>query len=79
MVSLSVHAYRLSTKVIKLSVIGLLAVILALPSGVWAKPTTAAQARSVVANWIGLEAAPLGAALGVAQSRQVLDVKTYTH
>jgi hypothetical protein len=74
-ISLSIQVYRLLTRVIVIQVIGLLALILSLPVGVWAKPTTPEQARTVVENWLGLEAAPLGAALG----RQLLEVKTYNH
>ena len=39
----------------------------------WAKPTTPEQARSVVSNWLGLEAAPMGAPLG----GQVREVQTF--
>ena len=39
----------------------------------WANPTTPEQARSVVLNWLGLEAAPLHAPLG----GQVSEVQTF--
>jgi hypothetical protein len=71
MISLSDQAYRLSTRIIKIQVICLLALILALPTGVWAKPTTPEQARTAVENWLALEATPLGAPLG----RQIKEVK----
>ena len=62
--SLAVRGYRLSTRIIKIQIFCLLALILALPSGVWAKPTTPEQARTVVENWLALDAAPLGVPLG---------------
>ncbi len=54
-------------------VIALLAVILLSASGAWARPTTPGQAKGVVAKWVGLEAAPMGAALG----RQIKEVQTF--
>jgi hypothetical protein len=61
---LAVRGYRLSTRIIKIQIFCLLALILALPSGVWAKPTTPEQARTVVENWLALDAAPMGVPLG---------------
>ncbi|MBU4354940.1 MAG: C10 family peptidase [Proteobacteria bacterium] len=75
MVRLPVHAYRLSKSIIKIQIICLLALILALPAGVWAKPTTPEQARTVVENWLALDSTPLGAPLGP----QIKEVKTYNH
>ena len=48
------------------------AVLLAVP-GAWAKPTTPQQAQTAVRNWLGLDAVPLGAAMG----RQVKEVQTF--
>ena len=48
----------------------LLMAALLFATAAWAKPTTPEQARSVVLNWLGLEAAPMGAPLG-GQIRQV--------
>jgi len=53
----------------------LLAAVLLTVSGAWAKPTTPEQARTVVLNWLGLDAAPLGAALG----RQIKEVQTFKY
>ncbi|MHB8068390.1 MAG: C10 family peptidase [Desulfobaccales bacterium] len=50
------------------------AVLLAVP-GAWAKPTTPQQAQTAVMNWLGLDAMPLGAAMG----RQVKEVQTFNH
>ncbi|MFZ5452860.1 MAG: C10 family peptidase [Thermodesulfobacteriota bacterium] len=44
-------------------------------TGAWAKPTTPEQARTVVLNWLGLDALPLGAGLG----RQIKEVQTFYH
>ncbi|MBU4448589.1 MAG: hypothetical protein KKD99_08385, partial [Proteobacteria bacterium] len=74
MVRLPVHAYRLSKSIIKIQIICLLALILALPAGVWAKPTTPEQARTVVENWLALDSTPLGSSLG----RQVKEAGTST-
>jgi len=43
-------------------------------SGLWARPTTAYQAKKVVAGWLKADARPLGAALG----QQVAKVETFT-
>lgn len=48
--------------------------LLANPSA-WAKPTTPEQAQTVVLNWIGLDAMPLGAAMG----QQIKEVQTFNH
>jgi hypothetical protein len=69
-----VHAYQPSKSVIKIQIICLLALILALPAGVWAKPTTPEQARTVVENWLALDATPLGVPL----VQQVKEIGTYT-
>jgi hypothetical protein len=53
--------------------IWLLAAALLAVSGAWAKPTTPEQARTLVLNWLGLDAAPLGARLG----RQIKQVQTF--
>ena len=71
MIRLSVHTYRVSVRIIKIQIICLLALILTLPAGVWAKPTTPEQARTVVENWLALDATPLGVPLG-----QTKEVKT---
>jgi hypothetical protein len=55
--------------------VGLLATSLLAVSGAWAKPTTPQQARTAVLNWLGLDALPLGAALG----RQIKEVQTFYH
>lgn len=55
-------------------VIYLLVVVLS-ASGAWAKPTTPEQAKSVVMNWLGLEALPMGAPLG----NQFKEVKTFNY
>ncbi len=44
--------------------INLLLIILLSAAGAWARPTTPEEAGNVVANWLGLEARPLGAGLG---------------
>jgi hypothetical protein len=51
----------------------LLVIILLLASGAWARPTTPEEAGNVVANWLGLEARPLGAGLG----QQVTRVRSF--
>ncbi|MCX5891181.1 MAG: C10 family peptidase [Deltaproteobacteria bacterium] len=48
---------------VKLVIFLLVAVLLA-GSAAWAKPTSPDQAKTVVLNWLGLDAAPLGAPLG---------------
>lgn len=55
-------------------VIVFLSAILLFAGGAWAKPTTPEQARGVVLNWLGLEAAPMGAPLG----GQIKEVQTFT-
>ena len=75
MASLSVHAYRLLRRIIKIQALVLLAVLLALPTGLGAKPTTAEQARTVVENWLLLDTEHLEAATG----QQIKEVETYPH
>jgi len=53
----------------------LLAATLLTSGGAWAKPTTPEEAQTVVQNWLGLDAAPLGAAMG----RKIKEVQTFTH
>ncbi len=55
--------------------IWLLATALLAVSGAWAKPTTPQQAQTVVQNWLGLDALPLGARMG----RQIKEVQTFNH
>jgi len=44
-------------------------------TGAWAKPTTPEQAKTVVLNWLSLDALPLGAAMG----RQIKEIQTFNH
>ena len=53
----------------------LLATTLLVVTGAWAKPTTPEQARTVVLNWLGLDALPLNAPLG----RQIKEVQTFNY
>lgn len=66
---------RLSTAVVMIPVICLLALILAFPGGISAKPTTSDQARIVVKNWLAMNASPLDTPLG----QQIKDVEAYYH
>ena len=63
---------RLSGTMAKGLLIGLLFVAWLLVTGAWAKPTTPEQAKTVVANWLSLDAQPLGSPLG----QQVKEVQT---
>jgi len=56
-------------------VVWLLAAMLLSVPGAWAEPTTPEQARTVVHNWLGLDAVPLGTRMG----RQVKEVQTFQH
>ncbi len=51
----------------------LLAALFLTATGAWAGPTTAAQARKVVMNWLAREAAPMGCPLG----REIKGVQTF--
>ncbi len=51
----------------------LLVIVLVSVTGAWARPTTPEEAGTVVANWLGLDARPLGAAMG----REVKEVRTF--
>jgi hypothetical protein len=51
-----------------------LTALLFLASGAWARPTTEDQARNVAANWLSLEAKPMGSALG----HEIKSVQTFT-
>ncbi|MCX5891152.1 MAG: C10 family peptidase [Deltaproteobacteria bacterium] len=51
-----------------------LAVLMLVASEAGAKPTTAAQAQTLVLNWLGLEAQPMGSPLG----GQIKQVQTFT-
>lgn len=62
---------RLSGTVAKGLGISLLSLLFV--TGAWAKPTTSKQAKTVVANWLGLEAQPLGSALG----QTIKEVQTF--
>jgi hypothetical protein len=61
------------TRVIGRVAICLLVLVLLWVSGAWAAPTSAEQARTVVANWLILSPQPQGARL----SQQVKDVQTF--
>ena len=65
---------RISNTVAKGLVIGLLVVVMLSATGAWATPTTPEQARGVVQNWLGKEAAPMGSPLG----GQIREVQTFT-
>ena len=66
---------RLSGTLAAWTLVWLLAAGLLPVAGACAKPTTPEQARTVVLNWLGLDAAPLGATLG----RQIKEVQTFNH
>ncbi|MDD2901284.1 MAG: C10 family peptidase [Syntrophales bacterium] len=53
----------------------LVAAVLFSTTGAWARPTTPEQARLAVLNWLGLDAAPLGAPLG----QQIKEVQTFSY
>lgn len=67
-------AARLIALLLKLAALCLLALVIFPASELWAKPTTADEARLVVDTWRTKEARPLGAILG----EKVKNVQTFT-
>jgi hypothetical protein len=64
---------RLSGTLTSWLVVWLLAAALVAVPRAWAHPTTTEQAQTVVRNWLGLNAVPLGARMG----RQIKKVQTF--